>query len=420
MEDAPEGTKEGVKEKQKLYRRGANPIGARPANCLGLFSYHDDFAGLYRLRDRLYMAPCTMMIPVKQFDLHLAAACFLLLAVSLGAAETPDVTVASLSKGAMVPDAEVDAGGQIHVAYLLEDDVFYVRSGDAGMTFSEPVRVNTEPGFASGAAFRGPDLALGQDGGVHIIWYNAGYQQKRPKDEWGVMYARLDDSTGRFEKARNLNHRPSDNFSLATGAQGKVAVIWMAEGIFASVSEDGGETFAPAVDLELDPCECCSSRAIYSKDGSLSVLYRDKTDDVRDTNIATLAAGASQWLNRKISQTPWQTTSCPMTGSFLSLTKSGLAAAWETKLQPYFAMIDPESKETEIQEVRAAEKGRYPVVLVSSDGRKLVAWKNGKQLEWQSFDSNNAPMGEQASHASESPHRPGGVVLDSGKFILFP
>jgi hypothetical protein len=328
--------------------------------------------------------------------------------------------VAALPAGAIVPDAEVDSAGVIHVAYLLANDVFYVSSGDEGKTFSESVRINSEAGFASGAGFRGPDIAVGKDGGIHVIWYNAGYQQKRPKDEWGVMYSRLDKSKQRFEKERNLNQRPSDNFSIAADPTGKVAVIWMAGGVFASLSADGGETFLPAEKLELDPCECCGSRAIYSGDGSLSVLYRDKTDNLRDTNIARLSAVGGKWSNQVISKTPWPIDSCPMTGGFISRAAKGLVVAWETKNQVYFSMLSQSAlRIVNKREIRAADKGKYPVVLGSGDST-LVAWKNDRMLEWQLFDSDGKPVGDPDRFSSTSPHRPAGVVAKSGQFILFP
>jgi hypothetical protein len=323
--------------------------------------------------------------------------------------------IVTLPAGGSVPEAEIDENGVIHVAYLSGADILYTQSTDEGETFRKPIRVNTEAGFASGGRFRGPDLAIGKNGKVHVIWYNAGYQQKRPRDQWGVMYSRLDEKTMGFEKARNLNNLPSDNFSLAADSTGRVAVIWMAGKVFASLSDDGGTNFAVPTDLGVDPCECCGSRATYVRDGSLAVLYRDKTDNLRDTNVATLAKGATQWSNRVISETPWPITNCPMTGGFLSESKAGMAAAWETNGQVFFRV----ELGTGTKEVRAAEKGRYPVVLTSA-GTTLVAWKDDKQLKWQSFDRENRAIGEQGNHAGTNSDRPAGVIANSGRLILIP
>jgi hypothetical protein len=338
--------------------------------------------------------------------------------------EGDKVRVVSLPDQAMVPDAEVDSDGVIHVAYFADDDIYYTKSSDDGKSFSNPLRVNAEAGFASGGAFRGPDIAVGGDGRVHVVWYNAGYQQKRPKEEWGVMYSRLNAGSLVFEKARNLNGKPSDNFSLAADGSGHVAVVWMAGGIFVNSSKDGGKTFAAPVDLKVDPCECCGSRALYAKDGVLSVLYRDKADNIRDTYLAQIPSeGTAVSRNLKISKTPWLITSCPMTGGFLGRSMGGLIAAWETKGQIYFASLGEDAEGASGRgpdEIHASKKGRYPVSLSAPDGKALVAWKDGELLEWQLFDRENQPVGKKGSANSTSKHRPAGVVTKEGKFLLFP
>lgn len=127
--------------------------------------------------------------------------------------------------GATVPDAEIDAHGVIHAAYLSGNDVYYVQSSDEGAHFSDPIRVNTEAGFAAGGWYRGPDLALGKDDRVHVTWYNNGYAQKRPDEERGIMYARMNDARTGFEASRHLSGKKSDNYSLAADDDGNVAAI---------------------------------------------------------------------------------------------------------------------------------------------------------------------------------------------------
>ena len=195
------------------------------------------------------------------------------------------VRVVRVAGNGFVPDAEVDEVGNVHLAYLAENDVYYAKSTDHGQTFGKPIRVNTEAGFAFGGAFRGPDLAIGKDNTVHVVWYNASYQQKRPQHEWGVNYSRMAKADA-FEVTRNLNQKPSDNFSIAANANGDVAVVWMAGGVFVNLSQDSGIKFSAPVDLGIDPCECCGSRAKFTADGTLGVLFRDKANNERDTYLA--------------------------------------------------------------------------------------------------------------------------------------
>lgn len=330
-----------------------------------------------------------------------------------------EVKVVSLSEGAVAPDAEVDSEGNIHVTYFEDNNVYYTRSGDNGTTFSERIRANSEEGFAYAGAYRGPDLAIGSDNSIHIVWYNAGYQQKRPRSEWGVMYSRLLPGMGRFEPSRNLNGRPSDNFSLACSEDGRVAVIWMADGLFANLSGDNGTSFGPTIDAKTDPCECCGSRAEFTAEGSLVVLYRDKANNDRDTFVAVMPRDRQVFSHCLISQEVWQIDSCPMTGCFLSKSSTGLLAAWETRGQICFAPLTSSGERATKDEI-VVGKGRYPVVLAAGDLTRLVAWKDGTKLCWQQFDQGNNPIGEPGANQEAGPDRPAGVVARSGGFVLFP
>lgn len=351
--------------------------------------------------------------------MRLTALLTLVVAIASPSWAGAEVTVSQLPKGASVPDAEVDEEGIIHVAYLDENDVFYVKSTDDGQSYSKPLRVNTEAGFAFGAAFRGPDLAVGKGGRVHVIWYNAGYQQKRPQKEWGAMYSSLESDGQRFHKARNLNQQPSDNFSLAADQAGNVAVVWTANGAYINISKDGGKTFAPAEKLTLDPCECCGTRALYASDSSLLILYRDKADNIRDTKIARLSKQGKRWSDHQLSHTPWPIDSCPMTGSFFSQTANSILAAWETKGQVYFAKLSQKALTKQPKEVRVAAKGRYPVVLASTQ-HTVEAWKEGTSLHWRAFAPDGTAVGKTGKFKSTNPHRPSGTVTKSGRFVLFP
>ncbi len=329
------------------------------------------------------------------------------------------VRVVSVPDNGIVPDAEID-DGVIHLAYFSDGNVYYVRSLDGGSSFSEPLRVNSELGFASGAAHRGPDLAVGDAGRIHVIWYNAAYLKKRPKEESGVMYSHLNAGADAFEPDRYLNGTPSDNFSIAADKNGHVAVIWMARGLFVNISNDGGESFSEPADMLTDPCECCASRTAYTEDGALTVLYRDKADDFRDMHLAVLAQGSDEVKHEKISQTPWYIAACPMTGGFLSADRDGLVAGWETKGEIYFTRLDNRGRYVAAGEIHVSDRGRYPVTLRSHNDDTLVAWKNGTELQWQLFDVEDKPKGPQGSKVTESSDRPSGVVTAEGKFVLFP
>lgn len=332
------------------------------------------------------------------------------------------VEVIQTPNGGIVPDAEVDGRGVIHLVYVSGEDVCYVKSSDRGKTFSPPIRVNSEPGTAYGGKYRGPDVAVGKRGRVHVVWYTNAYQRKLPKDQWGVFYAHLNASGTTFEPARNLNRRPSDNFSLAADGRGRVAVFWTARGAYVNLSEDGGKTFSDSTAIDrADPCECCATRAYFSPDENLYFFYRDKAENVRDMHLMVLPDGGKAFSREKVSLTSWKINACPMTGASLTgRDGEGLAAGWETQGQVYFARLDEAGRALSPQEVKVSERGKYPVVLSASDGTALVAWKNGTTLGWQVYDASGRPQGDPGSMPVSNPHRPAGVVTKEGDFLLFP
>src|SRR5262249_29863288 len=134
------------------------------------------------------------------------------------------VRVVNTPGNGAVPDAEVDRNGTVHVAYVSAEDAFYAHSGDNGQTFSAPLKINSEPGTVHPPnMFRGPDIAIGKAGRVHVIWYVNAFQRKLPPDQWGVFYSHLDPSAQAFVPGKNLNHKPSDNYSLAANESGEIA-----------------------------------------------------------------------------------------------------------------------------------------------------------------------------------------------------
>lgn len=346
--------------------------------------------------------------------------CVLVSPVRLHAAGS--VRVIQTPNGGIVPDAEIDSQGVIHLAYVSGEDVYYIKSYDRGKRFSTPIRVNTEPGTAFGSMHRGPDIAVSKEGQVHVIWYTNAYQRKLPEDRWGVFYTHLHVSKTTFVPARNLNHRPSDNYALAADDSGKVAVFWMAGRVYVHLSDDGGETFASAMAIDqADPCECCASRAYFSTNGNLYFSYRDKAENIRDMYLMVLPDGHTVFSREKLSVTSWEINACPMTGTALAGGNGGsLVAGWETKGQIYFARLDPTGHVLSPGEVKAAESGKYPVVLNAPAGATLVAWKRGSAFEWQMYDAGGKPQGSPGSAPVSNAHRPAGVVTREGDFLLFP
>lgn len=327
------------------------------------------------------------------------------------------VQVLKTPAGGEVPDAEVDESGTIHVVYVKGENAFYAKTAD-GMTFTEPLRINSELNTVHPAnMFRGPDVALGKNGRVHVIWYVNAYQRKRPHNEWGVFYSYLDPGSDQFQQAKNLNHKPSDNYSLAADERGNVAVVWMAGQLFLTSSKDNGASFNTETISIADPCECCASRALFDRNGKLLIAYRDKARNARDMHLIVREPDSERFVNQRLSATGWEINACPMTGAFLSESALKTLAAWETKGSAYFARVEPTTTFPP-KEIKVADRGKWPVALMAANGSVLASWKEGSSVFWQLFDKNDNPLQEAQSMPSENSHRHAGVVRPDGTFIV--
>jgi hypothetical protein len=352
---------------------------------------------------------------------------FLLIAAFAGptkASATPSVAVVPPPDGGEVPDAALDSHGRIHLVYVKGNDAYYVNSGDQGRTFSRPLRVNSEPGTVHPPElYRGPVIAIGQDDQVHVVWWVNAFQRKRPKEEWGVYYSQLNPTRDAFLPARNINGRPSDNYSVAADRAGNVAVVWTAGVVYVNLSRDGGKSFDPPMvaNPTVDSCECCATRSLFGPEDRLYALYRDKAGNMRDMYLLRLEKGAASFVRTPVSVTRWQINVCPMSGSSLGVWGSkGLVAAWEREFKIYFARMDFAGRLIPPGEIIAPGQGKYPLALSASNGVTLVAWKNNTTLNWQLYDAAGQLQGGLSSAPVTSRMRPGGVVTKDGTFVLFP
>jgi hypothetical protein len=268
------------------------------------------------------------------------------------------------------------------------------------------------------------DMALSNEGAVHVALGNNAWKLKLPQDEWGFFYTRLKTDDNSFAPLKNINHKPSEGFSLAVGAKGMVTAVWMADKLFANVSRDGGATFDSSVEIDpvLNPCNCCTTSSVYGADGRLAILYREETNDERDMYLALWDQERNEVTKTRVSTTPWKVDACPMTYYSVSRSGEGFVAAWPTKGQIYFARLDADGAPRTPREIKTAGANgmRTGIVTIpAANGNTLVAWKKDNQLGWQLYDERGRPAGSPGSIRSGGSGA-AGVLARNGDVILFP
>lgn len=346
----------------------------------------------------------------------------LLLATAVHAGER--VKTIRVPGDAKVVKAQIGTDGAIHLLLDSEDGPRYIKSTDAGVTFSAPMSIVDAASQKPGLKFHSEDLAIGKDGRVHVAMANNAWKLKLPQEEWGFYYASLAPGAKAFSPVRNLNRKPSEGFSLAADERGNVSACFLSGKLFTMVSHDDGETFTSYAEPNTawNPCDCCTTAAAYGADGKLALLYREETDNDRDMYVVLSdQRGEIKPLRTRVSGAPWKLNGCPMTYYTITRTANGYLAAWPTKGEVYFARLDKNGVVLPLGEIKTpGSNGMRTGVLALSanNGSTLIAWKKNDVLGWQLYAAEGKPVGESGS-ASSLGNGAAGVALENGTFVLF-
>ena len=325
------------------------------------------------------------------------------------------VLYAELDRAAVTPSARVDASGRVHVVYVKGNDLYYSSSGDTGSSFAPAVRVNRRANFAAAGLFRGPELAMGEDGTIHIVWYNRAWQQDLPRLDYGVMYSRA--AAGQpFEPERNLSAGPADGYSIGV-AGNYVTVLWHTDDqLWQAASSDGGSRFqSQALSAGL-PCECCDTAIQVDRSGEVSIMYRDRTENRRDMFRVNLVAERTGAQKVRLDDDSWIIEACPVSGADFTRRSGRDVAAWEHRGRILLATIERDHASASLP--IDLGQGKFPV-LALTEHQLLVAFKSGRTLKWTLRDAATLRQIDSGSVAAQRPDRPAVAPLADGRFLLF-
>jgi hypothetical protein len=315
----------------------------------------------------------------------------------------------------------------VHLIYFKGEadggDVFYVHRRLGETEFSKPIKVNSQSGSVTAiGTIRGAQLAIGQNGRVHIVWDGMGKGATRikisEKEEAPLLYTRLNDSGTGFEPERNLITYAAGldgGSSVAADLQGNVYIVWHApqpgntngetgRAVFVAHSSDGGKTFEreeAALSKPTGACPCCGVRTFADRSGAVYILFRAASEHVdRDE---TLLVSPERGAEFRIASThKWRANICPMSSATLTEASGGILAAWETGDQVYWAKVT--SKTMQVSEPISPEgkaRRKHPVAVANERGETLfvwtenTSWGKGGVVVWQLFDSDGKVISEE-------------------------
>jgi hypothetical protein len=366
------------------------------------------------------------------------------------AAQQPVIETIRVSNHGVQPQVAVDEKGVVHLVYLAgaaaHSDVYYARSTDDGVHFSEPLRVNDVAGSAIAiGTVRGAHIAIGKNRRVHVAWL--GSDRAEPKAEDGaspMLYSRLNERGDAFEPERNViqKHPGLDGGgSVAADQLGNVFVVWHAPSktggdelsrcVWMVHSSDEGKTFAPEVAASssaVGACGCCGMRSIADGSGHVLTLYRSAERGIdRDMYLVDSTGDSEHFEVLKLH--PMKSDICVMSTAALARDREDILAAWETEQQIYSARIaQPGLKATKPIGMPGEPKQRkHPSIAVNGAGQVLIAWTEGTgwskggSVAWQAFDRNGKPIDSAAGRRDDLPvwGAPAAFARSDGSFVIF-
>jgi len=336
-----------------------------------------------------------------------------------------------LPTGGLQPRCLADAAGTVHVVYFKGDpgagDLWYgtLRPGQGELT--TPIRVSSQEHSAVAVGtIRGPQLALGRGGRVHVAWNGSSKAEpKGPKAPSGsgsapMLYARLNDAGTAFEPQRCVAASSTaldGGGCVAADQEGRVFVGWHAaqpsgpgkeadRQFWVASSTDDGRTFAPEVAVspkELGACACCGTAGFADSSGRVHFLFRAaKDNEHRDMQWLHSADHGAAFSAEPLQA--WKANQCPMSSASISQAGDGqVVLAWETQGQVAFARADPQAGKVgkTISPEGAPKNRKHPAVAVDPNGRVLLAWAEGTgwnkggDVCWQVFEKNGTPVAAQ-------------------------
>ncbi len=321
--------------------------------------------------------------------------------------------------GGIQPQVAVDSAGLVHMVYFKgaenAGDIYYVRQAPDNAGFSEPIRVNVVAGSAIAVgSVRGPQVAVGQGGRVHVVWMGSDKARPRgPGNETSMLYTRLNDAGTSFEPERNVMQYAvglDGGGSVAADPFGNVYVVWHGNPdkngeanrrVWVARSRDGGKTFEREFAANREPtgaCGCCALRAFADERGTLYILYRAATQGIhRDMVLLISTDQGRNFRGERIAK--WDLNACPLTTAYISESRPDVLLAWQTEEQVYYARLGrgslmlsdvstPPGPGRSRKFPAIAGNGRRETLLAWTEG---TAWKRGGSLGWQVFDQAGHP-----------------------------
>jgi hypothetical protein len=343
-----------------------------------------------------------------------------LLALAVAQA-TAAVSIEKLPEPGLQPQVQVALDGVTHLIYLTGEpksaDIVYRKQSPGETKWSDPLRVNNQPGSAMAVGtIRGAQLALGRNGLVHVAWFGSQpAASKQTHDGAPMFFARLNDDRQSFSPQKDVmtaTRHLDGGGSVAADAEGRVFVMWHGSpagsqgetnrAVFLARSTDDGNTFAlerPVSPAGSGACGCCGLTAFANPRGEVFVLFRAARSLMQRDMTMLVSSDHGEHFKESFSH-PWSVGMCPMSSANLTAANAGTWAAWETAGRVHFARFSESDQNPKVRAAGPLKEAKHPRLATNARGETLVVWtegtgwQRGGSLAWQVFDAKGEPTAE--------------------------
>jgi len=343
-----------------------------------------------------------------------------LLGSRFACAAAPTVTVVKLPEGCLVPDAVMDAKGVLHLVFGYNHDALYCQSPNNGVSFSKPIKLNGPEGVTTTMGERGPKVALGKEGAIHVCWAD----RWSPGTHVYARYTRSLDGGKTFDPPKAMSDIWGfDGLTMTADTTGNVLAFWhinderkpseqQATWLYMTRSTDNGVTFGKGESLQILghnglACSMCQMRACITATGKVCLAFRSASEDIRDMYVLTSAAKENKFTAVRVNTDAWKIPTCPMCGPELTLTPNGrLLCAFMTSHKVYWALAEAKvAAFTQHVATPANEKDEiYPSAFANRKDDILFLWQVGPMsvestavVKWARYSADGKATGEQGT-----------------------
>lgn len=298
--------------------------------------------------------------------------------------------------------ATFSRNGTLWLVWVHNEHIFVQSSGDKGMTYSDPVMVNSiaEPVIAHDE-YR-PKIQLDKQDNIYLTWTRS--LEKRHTGH--IRFSRSMDGGKTFSEPVTLNDNQaviSHRFdSLSIGENGEVFVAWLdardkvkatqagedylGTSLYYAWSDNQGDSFKSNKLAAPHTCECCRLGTAIDKDNLPLVIWRHVfPGEIRDHALLKFTDWDVPGEVRRLSHENWKIDACPHHGPALAVADDGgYHATWFSAEESQPGLFYAHSHDQGLSFSPAMHFGgdgaKHPHVAVS--GQQVA-------IAWLEFDGSN-------------------------------